>query len=919
MEGRTLGHYRIEAKLGEGGMGVVYRARDLHLDRPVAIKVLSAEAVSHADRRRRFVQEAKAASALNHPNILHVYDIDSQDGVDFIAMEYVEGQTLSQRIAGRGVPLEEALKYAVQIADALAVAHAAGIVHRDIKPANLMVNEKGLVKVLDFGLATLAGGSQESGTGDATATQGLTREGTIVGTAAYMSPEQAEGKKVDSRSDIFSFGAVLYEMVTGRRAFQGESKIATLSAILHQEPPPLRDLLPSVPADLERIISHCLRKDPARRFQHLDDVKTLLEELKDESRSGKITMTTSVILPRPSGARRRKRAIALAATLLVVVAAAVAYRLFRHRPQGQTSDAPRALTRLTFQGGLQSEPTWSPDGRLIAYSSDRSGNFDIWVQQVDGSNPVQVTTNGAHDWQPAWSPDGNRIAFRSEREGGGLYIVPALGGHERRIASFGYRPQWSPDGSLLLFQSTVLRGVTETPRFWVTSLEGSPREQFQGFSRTFRAAWHPDGKRVSLAGVRQGEPSSAFWTVGVDGGGAVKSEVAPEVQRRLRDASLAPSGYFQWALSGTALYFEGASRGVQNLWKIVVDPKTLAWVGGPERLTTGPGMETDLTVSADGRKLAFTTRLETTRLWSLPFDAATGRLRGEGAAITEAGKVVLLPDLSRDGKKLAYVARRGDQQELWQKSLEDGEEILLAADSLIRFAPRWSWDGTRLGYDRRRLGAPGRPPERGIYYMPAGGGSETQVTTSGVGTMTDWSPDGGAVLAFCRSKAGRIEICLVPLSAAPRGESQARVLAADPKHNLWQGRFSPNGRWISFTAASEEGGNVSTIYVMAASGGPRTQITEGDHWDDKPRWSPDGRTLYFICNRGGFLNVWGRRFDPDGGQAVSESFRVTNLDSPGRMIFPHIGTLEITLSRDRLIVPITEVSGSVWMLDGVDR
>src|SRR2546422_531764 len=266
MIGQTLGHYRIEAKLGEGGMGIVYRALDTRLQRLAAIKVL-AEGVVSPERRKRFVQEARAASALNHPNIVHIYDIDQIDGMDFIAMEYVAGQTLAEKINRKGLTLAETLKYATQTADALAKAHGAGIVHRDLKPANIMIGEDGRVKLLDFGLAKLVepeAGEEFAATRTQPAEQPRTEEGSILGTVVYMSPEQAEGKKIDARSDIFSFGSVLYEMITGRRAFLGDSRTSTLSAILHQEPKPLAELLEAVPPALGRIITQCLRQGPAR-------------------------------------------------------------------------------------------------------------------------------------------------------------------------------------------------------------------------------------------------------------------------------------------------------------------------------------------------------------------------------------------------------------------------------------------------------------------------------------------------------------------------------------------------------------------------------------------------------------------------------------------------------------------------------
>jgi len=289
MIGQDVGHYRIEAKLGEGGMGVVYRAFDTHLDRPVAIKVLRPDATTSPERRRRFQQEAKAASALNHPNIVHIYDIGSSGGMDYIAMEFVAGTTLDRLIGKSGLAPRDTLKYAIQVADALARAHAAGIVHRDLKPANIIVGEDGRVKLLDFGLAKLmettadAPVDSEAGTATITARGDVqTEEGTIVGTVAYMSPEQAEGKKVDARSDIFSFGSMLYEMASGCRPFEGANKISTLAAILHTEPRRLVEAAPDLPAELDKIISRCLRKDPDRRAQHAGDIKLALEELRED-------------------------------------------------------------------------------------------------------------------------------------------------------------------------------------------------------------------------------------------------------------------------------------------------------------------------------------------------------------------------------------------------------------------------------------------------------------------------------------------------------------------------------------------------------------------------------------------------------------------------------------------------------------
>ena len=342
MIGHTLSHYEVLEKLGEGGMGVVYRARDVRLNRPVAIKVLPHDAMADPDRARRFMQEARAASALNHPHIVTVYEVDASNGTDFIVMEYVAGSTLERLIGQQGLTLNDALKYGAQVADALAAAHRAGIVHRDLKPGNVMITERGDAKVLDFGLAKLT----ESA--DADALDGTTQmddrarteAGTILGTVAYMSPEQAEGKKVDARSDIFSFGSLLYEMVTGRRAFQGETKMSTLSAILQTDPPPASAVTKRVPRELDGIIAHCLRKDPDRRFQHLDDVKTLLDGLRETSAA-----TGGLRRHDTRGGTRRRVPLVIAATVLVLAAiTGVTWWLTRDRTPGAAAPPPSRLT-----------------------------------------------------------------------------------------------------------------------------------------------------------------------------------------------------------------------------------------------------------------------------------------------------------------------------------------------------------------------------------------------------------------------------------------------------------------------------------------------------------------------------------------------------------------------------------------------
>src|SRR5581483_8479107 len=479
----------------------------------------------------------------------------------------------------------------------------------------------------------------------------------------------------------------------------------------------------------------------------------------------------------------RQRGLAVALTALVIGVTTISFVVYLARTGSRVDQPPpqRKLWQLTFDSGLNSEPTWSPDGRLIAYSADRDGNFDIWVQPVGEGNPVRVTTSPAHDWQPDWAPEGNRLVFRSERDGGGLYLVPVFGGVERRIADFGYRPRWSPDGSRILFYSSMLRTNTpEIPKVYLVGLNAEPpREVLSEFLSQFsslRVAWHPDGQRLSVWGNHR-QQGWGFWTAPIAGGAPVKSEFAGGVREQLREAEVSFTD-FQWAPTGRALYFEGVSLNVRNLWKVAVEPRSLRWTAGPERLTTGTGLDTDLMLSPDGSKLAFTARTERTRIWSLPLDAAAGHLKGAGEPVTAAGIEPRFPDLTPDGQKLVYCAPRAGRWELWGEALREKREQVLIADDLTRFAPRWSRDGLRLAYRRLRPHK-AAPPERAIATLAYGEGEERLLTTPGALTdlAWDWSADGQWLLGGSdRQSPGRIMIVLFPLAAAPHAETGMRVI-----------------------------------------------------------------------------------------------------------------------------------------------
>ena len=620
------------------------------------------------------------------------------------------------------------------------------------------------------------------------------------------------------------------------------------------------------------------------------------------------------ILPPPTP-RPRTRAIALT-TAAVVAAGITGIVLLGNFPRNE-ADAPpdRKLWQLTSSGGLESDATWAPNGETIAYSSDRDGNFDIWLQPIGDAHPVRLTASTSHDWQPSWSSDGAHVVFRSERDGGGLFAVAATGGPERRLTNFGYRPQYSPRGETILFSSSN----TVRSKLYVADSQGGQLRQvlaqFLDEFASYRAAWHPDGGRISVYGSHRREGPS-FWTVSLDGGSPLKSAVSTDVASRLKKTGVTLTE-FTWSPLGDALYFEGRSEEAVNIWRVGVDAKTLEWIQGPERVTVGGGLDTNIAVSPDGKKLAFTVRDESTRLWSLPFDPIQGRVLAKGEPITPKGANALYPDVPPNGMHVVYRTIRRGKHELRRRSLIAGDDraLPITGDVLV---PRWSDDGSLLAFRKLLPATPdGAPRKNTIVIISADGSNERNLTTPAEREITpyDWSADGNWILGSCeQGPADRMGVCVMPVDAAPRAEEQLRVIASDPDRNLYQATFSPNQKWIAFNATSP---GLSAIYVMAADGGQWTAVSEGTFWDDKPRWSPDGRMIYFVSNRSGFLNVWGRRFDPATGKPSGDPFRVTNLENPSERVSSPVNTMELAIAPNQMVLPIVEASGSVWVLENI--
>jgi Tol biopolymer transport system component len=413
--------------------------------------------------------------------------------------------------------------------------------------------------------------------------------------------------------------------------------------------------------------------------------------------------------------------------------------------------------------------------------------------------------------------------------------------------------------------------------------------------------------------------------VPIAGGPGIKLEIAPAVERKLAEVTgEGETGEqlgdysFVWSPSGDAIYFERGFRGARNIWKMTVDPETLR-ATRIDRLTTGPGPDAGIAVSPNGKTLAFTAKSQRIRTWRFPFDATIGQIRGNGDAITSPGRESVGPTLSRDGTKVAYevphgeslgVAYVGVRSEVWVKSLVDGREAPLMADVYSRWLGGWSPDGTALAYTRRKL----TTNESQLMVWSSQSHEEEPLTTLGstIGSAEDWSSDSKWLLTS--SDEG---IWLVPLAAAPRAETAAHKIISDPAYQLYQPHFSPNNRWIVFGALSNSSQPESTLYVVPASGGTWTRITDGKHWDDKPRWSPDGKTIYFVSGRGGFFNVWGIHFDPTAGKTVGQPFQVSRFESPRLMIPRWIPPVGLSLTRDKLVLTMAEESGSIWVLDNV--
>ena len=899
MIGRTIDRYRVVEKLGQGGMGVVYKARDTLLERFVALKVLPPDRSSDPDRRQRFLQEAKSASALNHPGIVAVYDVLTVDDQDMLVMEMVDGETLEQLLARKRPALSEILGLAIEIADALARAHAAGIVHRDLKPANVMVTADG-AKVLDFGLAKLIEApflDAEAPTiaPDETA---LTRERVVLGTVGWMSPEQASGEMVDARSDIFAFGVLLFEMLTGQHPFRRKSATETLAAIRDEKPEPPTRLVPALPPEADRAVLRCLHKDPARRWQSISDLGSVLEDLKEDTESGRRVVTGPV--PRR---RRVPFGLVIAGAVVLMAAVVAAFLLLPREPP---ASHPLELRRLTYDAGASMTPAISPDGNLVAFSSDRGGDgaFNIWVRHINQPEPTRLTDHPADDGFPGFSPDGSRIVFRSARDGGAIFVVNALGGGLRKVAGRGLFPRFSADGAHIYFAEDPDWATGWLRRMYRVAVSGgSPVPLVPGWGvqappGSTGAISSPDGRLVLFLGAPLDEPRRRDWWVAPVEGGEPWSSGAMEKLPSL-DLVQFPSVW----LPGRLLFIAGTTIEGMNLYRArISDEGEIS--GSAEPLTAGPGMSWVPKVSASGR-IALSRFQWVVHLWDVDLDPATGRALGAPRRTTDDASPKFSFSLSRDGDLLAYSTYAGSpnsrRAEIRVQNRASGEEsvpVSLPVET-TSLHPRLSSNGSLLSWRYRTDG------RRITYVAPTKEPVGRELCERCV--VVDFFSDGSEALVDWGRRLSRIRIA---------DGRETPILEMEEGRALLDTDLSWDDRWLAIQTGEPDGKVAISVVPLRESpiGAEEwVEIAGRDTWVGAPRWSSDGNTLYHLSDRDDFTCVWAQPLDSDTKEPVGDPFAVVHAHTSSLRMMPlerSMWTLEV--GSGRLVFNAGEMTGNVY-------
>jgi Tol biopolymer transport system component len=826
--GTRLGPYEILAPLGAGGMGEVYRARDTRLGREVAIKVLPAALATDPERLKRFEREARSASSLNHPNIVTIYDIGVSDSVSYIAMELVSGEPLRSRLLVGALPVRRLLQIGAQIAEGLAKAHAAGIVHRDLKPENVMVTEDGLVKILDFGLAKLTQpDTSGGGRTQAPTMSGATEEGVVLGTVSYMSPEQATGAAVDYRSDQFSFGSILYEMATGRRAFVRGSAPETMTAIIREEPEPIAAIDPKVPAPVRWIIERCLAKEPRNRYTSTDDLAKELAKVRDHLSEATSAVELPSELPTPVRGRRQWIPAAIGAGILLALGV-VGWRLRQHDYFWKNPLAGAQFSRFAAWEGSELDAAISPDGKFVAFVSDRAGPFDAWVGQVEGgeflnltkghfpelANPtirtVGFSGDGAHVWIGIYQRAGR---------GKSISLVPTIGGAPRPFLASAVTVVWSPDRRQIVYHT----GDPGDPIFIADRNGSNPRQLFierPGIHNHY-PTWSPDGRFIYF--VRGVPPLDLdIWRIASAGGVPERlthhhSEVAyPTLldDRTLIYVTRRENG------SGSGLYAMDVERRI------------------PHAATSGLEEYLSVASSADGRRIVASVANPTRTLWKAPISAAIV----DEAGVTRFNVPSVRVAHPRFGSDyVLYLSSRGASEGLWKFKGGAETELWKGSEGAVTAAPAISPDGAQIAVVVRTAA------RTHLHLMASDGTNTRTVATSlDVRDTPSWSPD-GKWIAVVASEEGAYPLFKVPVD----GGSPVRLVEGVTSNPVW----SPDGRVILYS----EGRGAATLQVRGVTPDkkpfPLPEVWVG-YIGNRYRFLPDGKSLVVMQGLLWRQNFW---------------------------------------------------------------
>lgn len=859
---KTFGNYRIESMLGAGGMGEVYLATDDKLKRKVALKILPAEYTSNDERVKRFQLEARAISALNHPNIVTIYDVGNFDGINYIATEFVEGKTLRELINSKP-KLIDTLKVIIQSCEALAAAHKAGIIHRDIKPENIMVRPDGYVKILDFGLAKLSEINLNQLTMKSFA---KTAKGVIIGTPAYMSPEQVADENVDHRTDLWSIGVVLYELLTGKNPFKKENRQATFQAVLSEEPPIASSLNGEISDELDRILIKALEKDADLSYQTASDIRADLKRVKREFDSSPSWSSHSGSGRSVKTEPEKKRGLflplaAVSFIVLLIIGSALFYyfRFVRNNSAAPDWSAAQNI-KLTDQAGTEFYPSLSADGKTYIFAAENGDQYDIYSRRVEGKNPLNLTADSkADDTQPSFSPDGERIAFRSERDQKGIYIMGASGESPRRLADFGYTPKWSPDGKEIAVSTLnqAIPAVRSASQIFIINVEsGEKRLLIDNYA--LQPDWSPNGKQIAYWFTESGGRRDVA-TIPVSGG-------EPTVITSTGNTNWNPV----WSPDGKFLYFASDRGGSMAFWRVAIDEETGKPLGEPETVLTPAKFNRHLAFSRDGKRLIYVQTDNQANIKTIGFDEKTEKFTGTSSFVTTGNREVYFPDLSPDGK--FFVARQASltQEDLIVFNSDGTNQRELTTDKFFDRYPRLSPDGKQVLFASDRSG------KYEIWIINTDGTNLKQLTfvKDISASIPAWSPDGTRISFDTGENAFIMDL------SKPSGEENMQKLPDPGGDSFFRAcDWSSDGKKIIgfFEKGSLRG---MAIYYLETKSYEKINNMRLFNF-----WLPDDRRIVYSNNGKIFITDTETKKETELADAPQEYVRNVNISPDGKTIY----------------------------------